>query len=419
MSRCFYIFLFSIQCIWAQDLKLGGLQGNEPIILTPKGILKENPMTSEKLGYKLLNDKDFKFQFAPKLPEDWNWIAAFNVPINDKTTNFFFYDSWVGTAHNIKTNGRKRNFPNDITGLVKSNAYHIAFQREFEVENETFLLLVSPVDQVVKVELPASVFKTNRTLTYKMKAWEAKFVHIVLPPQEATVVMWKDEEVRQYISLNKDWSFIYEKENKEATWQNNPFLNKSIPSKNIQIPHVFNYDSHFDMRNIKDTLDIMEMYARGTGWYKKTIFAPKNWQNKYVKLNFLGANQRADLWVNGKFCKTHIGGYTDFHQDITPYLNFEKQNEITVRVDNRYHKDYLPHTADFDSQGGIYREVEIVIEERTLISKIWAKPTNIFETKTDIEVQTVIFNKKQSQEEVEVTINIINPYNEIVATQIK
>ncbi|MGL4630243.1 MAG: glycoside hydrolase family 2 protein, partial [Leadbetterella sp.] len=122
---------------------------------------------------------------------------------------------------------------------------------------------------------------------------------------------------------------------------------------------------------------------------------------------------------NGKFCKTHIGGYTDFHQDITPFLNFDKQNEITVRVDNRYHKDYLPHTADFDSQGGIYREVEIVIEERTLISKIWAKPTNIFETKTDIEVQTVIFNKKQSQEEVEVTINIINPYNEIVATQIK
>lgn len=419
MKKIIFIFIFFTSFLFSQELKLGGIQGSETLILTPNGILKEDPLTSEKLGYKLLNDEEFKFQFAPKIPENWNWIAAFNIPYKEQKTNFFFYDSWVGTAYNIKTNGRKRNFPNDITNLVKSNVYHMAFQREFIVENETFMLLVSPIAQTVKVELPASVFKTKRTLTYEMKAWEAKFVHIVLPPQEASVVMWQDEEVRKTISLNKDWEFVYEKENKEIKWENNPFLNKKVVSQKINVPHVFNFKSHFDFRNIKDTLDIIEMYDRGTGWYKKKIYAPKEWQNKYVKLNFLGANQRADLWVNGKFCKSHIGGFTDFHHDITEFLKFNQENEIFVRVDNRYHKDYLPHTADFDSQGGIYREVEIIIEERTLISKIWAKPTNISETKADIEVETVFFNKKSSFEEVEITTNIINPYNEIIATNIQ
>jgi beta-galactosidase len=417
LSFVFFLF-FAIQFSFSQKLVFGGLQGEKTIILSPKGIVNEAP-TGTLFGFKNLESEEFKFQFAPNLPEDWNWIAGFNIPYQDTKTNLFFYDSWVGTSYNIKTNGRKRNFPNDITKLVKSNVYHIAFQREFMVENETFILLVSPENQKVIIELPQSVFKTKRTLTYQMKAWEAKFVHITIPPVEATTVMWKDEEVRKTISLNKDWDFIYEKENKAATWENSPFLNKKVTSKKINIPHVFNYDSHFDFRNIKDSLDIIEMYDRGTGWYKKILFAPKEWKDKYVKLNFLGVNQRADFWVNGKFCKTHIGGFTDFHQDITPFLKFDKDNEIIVRVDNRYHRDYLPHTADFDSQGGIYREVEIVIEERTLISKIWAKPTNISAIKTDIEIEEVFLNKKDTFEEVEIITNIINPYNEIIATNIQ
>lgn len=131
---------------------------------------------------------------APELPATWTWIAATNVALKSgKRTNVFFYDSWVGTSEQISTNGRKRDFPNDITAKVASNAYHIAFQREFVAENETFLFIVSPKKQKVVVELPKEIFKTKRRLEYDMEAWEAKFIHVVVPPSEHRQVVWKPE----------------------------------------------------------------------------------------------------------------------------------------------------------------------------------------------------------------------------------
>ncbi len=411
------LVLSSSGFLFAQDLKLGGLQGSQTLILTPNGILNEPIETSKTFGYKKSDEKGIDFEFAPDMNENWNWIAGFNLPIGKEKTNIFFYDAWVGTNKNILSNARKRSFPNDITSKVASNVYHIAFQREFMVENETFLLLVSPIKQTVKVELPASIFKTKRSLIYQMEAWEAKFVHIVVPPQEASVVMWKEENTRKNISLNKNWEFMYVKPYQEPVLENNPFLNKKNTPLNVNIPHVFDYNSHFDFRNYKDTLDIIEMYARGTGWYKQEFIADKNWSNKYIKLNFLGANQRTDIWLNGQFIKTHIGGYSDFHHDITPFLKLGEKNELIVRVDNRFNKNYLPHTADFDSQGGIYREVELIILSPVMVKSSWVKTTNVLLTNADIVVETMINNKKTTDENVTVITNIINPYNEIIVSK--
>ncbi|MGB5820381.1 MAG: glycoside hydrolase family 2 TIM barrel-domain containing protein [Saonia sp.] len=420
MKRWFAILMLIGCSASAQELIEGGLQGDKTLILTPNGILKENPLTSEVLGYKEMDGEHFDLKFAPELSQEMTWIAAFNVPYKNENTNIFFYDGWVGTSKSILTNARRRKFPNDITAKVKSNAYHIAVQREFMVENETYMLLVSPKKQKVRVELPKEIFKTNRRLEYDMEAWEAKFVHIAIPPKEHTVLMWEEEVKREILPLKEHWEFLFVKECEKgdvADWfKNNPFNGAKEITTQVQVPHVFDYPSHHDFRNYKDTLDITEMYARGTGWYHTSFLGDESWKGKHVKVNFLGANTRADVWLNGQYLGKHESGYTGFHYGITEYLKYGRENELLVRIDNRYNKDYLPHTADYNEQGGLYREVNIEIHSNAFVKDVFVKTPQVSPTEAQIDLEITVRNMGNKDVEYKVLTNIVNPYNEIMAS---
>ena len=204
-----FFFFFSVN---AQQLIPGGLQGDKHIVLTPSA--EENKKIAgkqaSKIDYLGFKETERSFQFTPVLPEQWNWVAVFNAPLKGKKINTFYYDSWVATDQpKILTNGRRRNFDQDVTKFIRSNAYHIGFQRKQVVENEIFLLIVSPVKQKVVLEFDERTIGIRRRLTYDMDALEAKFVHIVIPPQEYTVVTWKPEvSQREIRSLNKGWKFF-------------------------------------------------------------------------------------------------------------------------------------------------------------------------------------------------------------------
>ncbi len=419
------ISLILMSCsLHAQKLFQGGLQGDEPLILTPHGILKEDPLTTKLLGYEEMNDPHFDLKFAPELPEEMTWIAAFNLPYGEARTNIFFYDSWVGTSKSILTNARRRKFPNDITKKVKSNAYHIAIQREFMVENEAYLLVVSPKKQKVVVELPEEIFKTDRLLEYQMEAWEAKFIHVVVPPEEHTVVLWDQEPTRTVLPLQDGWAFHYEKKmtgGTAAEWfQHHPFKEGAkVVGEEVQVPHVFDYQSHHDYRNYKDTLDITEMYARGTGWYKTRFYAKAAWEVQHTQLQFLGANTRADVWLNGHYLGKHENGYTGFHYGIDRQLNYGAENELIVRVDNRYHKDYQPHTADYNSQGGLYREVQLVVHNKAFVKDVFVTTPKVSPTNAQVNVTTTVRNLGNKATSYTVMTNLVNPYHEIMASAIQ
>lgn len=417
-----YLFLIDYQAI-AQTLQFGGLQGDKTLILTPspaenQKLTGKNPYQVEYLGIKPHAEEKVPFEFAPTLPKEWNWVAIFNMPIQEDKKNrkvsFFYYDSWVGTSVRCKTSGRHRNFDNDISSKIKSNAYHIALQRAFVAENETFMLLVSPIKQKVIVELPKEIFKTQRRLEYEMQANEAKFVHIILPPDEYTVVTWQEEKQhRQSILFKNDWKFhLGDVKGAEAT----DFEDKNW--QKIQVPHTWNGNlNQFDQRNYRDTLDITEMYKRNIGWYRKSFTVPKDWKDKYLKINFLGANQTAEVYLNGKKVGKHVGGYTDFHFGINEFLNWDKPNVLAVKVDNRFDFDVPPHTADYNFQGGIYREVELYAWNPFFIKDIHVKTSKVDFQSADIEILTTFNNKSDKEQKVKLITNLINPYNEIALSQ--
>jgi beta-galactosidase len=152
---------------------------------------------------------------------------------------------------------------------------------------------------------------------------------------------------RKVINLNRDWKFIYGYEVRKDAGQL------------INLPHTW---------NDKDALGGNIDYYRGLGIYEKKVMAENAWQQKRVFIRFLGANEVATVFVNGRCIGEHRGGYSAFAFEITDYLSFGKDNLITVKVSNALHLDVIPLVGDFNFYGGLYRDVNLIVTEPDCIS---------------------------------------------------
>ncbi|BAX80750.1 glycoside hydrolase family 2 protein [Labilibaculum antarcticum] len=167
--------------------------------------------------------------------------------------------------------------------------------------------------------------------------------------------------------VNTGWKFhlgnpegaFYKKSFDDAKWET------------ISVPHTLQPTS-LTLDLCTDGKD-QPSFQRNVGWYRKTIEVTNN-ANKKVFLEFEGAHQVTDLWVNGK----HVGqfavtGYSPFHFDITDFVEKGKGNQVTLLVDNR--KDELippdPGPFDYVKFSGLYRDVYLVETDPVHITFNW------------------------------------------------
>ena len=94
----------------------------------------------------------------------------------------------------------------------------------------------------------------------------------------------------------------------------------------ITLPRAFNEDEAFKVP-IKEMTDTV-------AWYRKHFKLPKSAKGKKVFIEFEGVRQGADFYLNGKHIGLHENGVMAVGFDLTPYLNFNGENVIAVRVDN-------------------------------------------------------------------------------------
>jgi hypothetical protein len=97
----------------------------------------------------------------------------------------------------------------------------------------------------------------------------------------------------------------------------------------------------------------------GEGWYRKDLVVDKPLKGRRMFLEFEGAFQVADVYVNGTKLAQHRGGYTGFPVDITPALHAGR-NVVAVRVDNRWEQTLAPRAGEHVFSGGLYRDVWLV-----------------------------------------------------------
>jgi hypothetical protein len=111
--------------------------------------------------------------------------------------------------------------------------------------------------------------------------------------------------------------------------------------------------------NAHDGCDDIPGYWRGIRWYRKHFQVAEELFGKRVFLEFEGANQVSELWLNGERVGDHKGGYTSFEFDVTDQVTFgPRGNVLTAKVDNLYSPNISPTVkTDVTFYGGIYRDV--------------------------------------------------------------
>ena len=62
--------------------------------------------------------------------------------------------------------------------------------------------------------------------------------------------------------------------------------------------------------------------------YRKEFVAPKTWKGKKVFIEFEGARQAAEVFLNGSRIGLHENGVMAFGFDLTPFLRIGKSNVL-------------------------------------------------------------------------------------------
>ena len=138
-------------------------------------------------------------------------------------------------------------------------------------------------------------------------------------------LMTPHASARQKINFNADWQLHigdiaspFGGGLEEASWQR------------VTLPYAFNGDEAFR----KDIVDLTDTVC----WYRKT-FVMDNGQwtmdNSKVFIEFEGARQGADVFLNGQKVGFSDNGVMAFGFDITPFVK-EGENVIAVRCDNSW-----------------------------------------------------------------------------------
>lgn len=114
---------------------------------------------------------------------------------------------------------------------------------------------------------------------------------------------------------------------------------------------------------------------QGTMWYKTTLNLSQLQAGQQLWLQFGGAMNVADVYVDGLHLRQHLGGYLPFSVDLTPYLQQQAKRpekvEVLVRLDNRDHAltGLKPlKKLDFNPYGGLYRPVTLALRPALHIS---------------------------------------------------
>jgi beta-galactosidase len=140
-------------------------------------------------------------------------------------------------------------------------------------------------------------------------------------------------------------------------------------------------------------------YVRGVGKYTKLFTPDPVWQGRRVFVHFEGANTVAEVFVNGTRLGEHRGGYSAFAFEITPHLQFGRENQLVVQVDNSAKPDVIPLGGDFNIYGGLHRPVELIVTGPVCIDPldyaspgVYLKQKEVSSAHASVEVATLVSN---------------------------
>ncbi len=215
---------------------------------------------------------------------------------------------------------------------------------------------------------------------------------------------------RTKANLDFQWKFY------KGTPSGNPFeTNYNDNSwKLVNVPHSASYDAPTPAGERGQHIGIC--------WYRKKFKIPEAKHKDKLFLEFEGAMQIADVWLNGQKLGTHDNsGYTWFSFDITEKVSLTGDNVLAVRLDNQFYSSIPPGMAgaslnqypDYYLYSGIYRDVWLVATNKVHIP-LYGQQVFIDKgastSSAKVRIKTTIKNDDSAEKNV--TIRYILAYDE-------
>ena len=204
--------------------------------------------------------------------------------------------------------------------------------------------------------------------------------------------------------------------------------------ENVVLPHTWNavdgangWKEEKTERNDFDGGGVA--YYRGVGVYRKNVEFGGEYSGKKIYIDFGGAFQITDLYINGEWIGNHEGGFGAFRFDITKYIKIGEDNLIAVKVDNSPTNYIAPvgNEGDYTKMGGLYRDVSLIVTDEVHIDAldyascgIYLTPRNIDINKktANIFVASNIVNDSDTDSEVDVKVTLLgNDENKIAVVK--
>jgi beta-galactosidase len=190
--------------------------------------------------------------------------------------------------------------------------------------------------------------------------------------------------------INESWAFALQD---DARAKEPDFNDGAWPR--VDLPH----DWSIKQRHSQDLASGTGYLPGGVGWYRKSLKLPFLPNGEKVYLYFEGVYNRSELYVNGHKVGNRPNGYVSFYYDITPFIRFDQENVIAVRVDHSRYADSRWYTGS-----GIYRDVYVVRSGRMHIAPwgVFVQTRRASPNTAELQVQTELQNETDSPRVVQI-----------------
>lgn len=181
--------------------------------------------------------------------------------------------------------------------------------------------------------------------------------------------------------------------------------------RSLNLPHDWSIEGEIDQKN--PTGQAGGYFPAGIGWYRKTINVPSSWKGKHVSIYFEGVYMNSEVFINGKLLGIHPYGYTSFYYDLTPHLDYDKENVIAVRADNSQQIN-----SRWYSGSGIYRHVWLFVTAPIYFDQWGTVITtpNVTSKRATVQIKSVVKNETTLPQTISVSSQIIDRKNRTVGS---
>ncbi len=151
----------------------------------------------------------------------------------------------------------------------------------------------------------------------------------------------------------------------------------------------------------------------GIAWYRKNINIPSARKGEKIYICFEGIQNRSEVFINGKLLGKRPSGYVSFMYDLTPFISYDKENQITVKVDHSLYAD-----SRWYNGSGIYRNVWLVYANPVHISQwgVFCYPKSVTDKRAEMNVECELENNSANSVALTVQNRLLDASGKVVST---